>query len=129
MKSEVLDMAEAVKNGFREYVVWKYIRFKDGEIRKVIGRDVDGHLVVDLSYKNGRWLTAFEENDIRLFGDEIIDIVEVGDYVNGERVLHIDKCLYEGEKVIITELNHSIFDNMIDDIVTKEQFNQIKYEV
>ena len=77
MKSEVVDMAEAVKNGFREYVVGKYIRFKDGEIRKVIGRDVDGHLVVDLSYKNGRWLTAFEENDIRLFGNEIIDIVEI----------------------------------------------------
>lgn len=58
-----------------------------------------------------------------------IDLIEEGDYVNGEKVLHIDNCLYGGEKVIITELNKMYYDNQIKTIVTKEQFEMVEYKL
>lgn len=64
------------------------------------------------------------------FYDNLIDLIEVGDYVNGKRV--VDKweepdwygyfIKLEGETEIPTIRN-------IKSIVTKEQFDSVKYEV
>lgn len=66
----------------------------------------------------------------------IIDLIEVGDYVNGELVLATDnRANDEGEKVILTANYDEWTDNgvvsnkYIKEVVTKEQFNSIKYEV
>lgn len=99
-----------------EIKIGEYIRYNDGTIIKVIEEE---HSYYNYLFKN--------KKGIFKHSPKIIDLIEEGDYVNGEKVLHIDECLYEGEKVIITELNHRIFDNMIDDIVTKEQFEHGKY--
>lgn len=63
--------------------------------------------------------------------DNIIDLIKVGDYVNGYRVDLIDKI--DGRKYldlhyIECEWRYT-FNEDIKSIVTKEQFNSVKYEV
>ena len=107
-----------------EIKVGEYVRTISGNIDKVDA--LYGMIENTIHLENHKWQSI---KNILKHSSNIIDLIEEGDYVNGEKVLYIDKCLYGGEKVIITELNYSIFDNMIDDIVTKEIFNQVKYEV
>lgn len=55
--------------------------------------------------------------------NNIIDLIEVGDYVNGERVI--------GVKDGWISFSDNSFNkcNFVDSIVTKEQFEAIKYEI
>ena len=64
--------------------------------------------------------------------ENIIDLIEVGDYVNGYEVL--DKYLFNGEKPVLEtngeETNCKCLCNSdIKSIVTKEQFEEMKLEV
>ena len=56
----------------------------------------------------------------------IIDLIEVGDYVNGERVINIIKKYkyleVSDEEIIINEKD-------IKSIVTKEQFESMEYKI
>ena len=73
--------------------VGEYVRLESGihnGIRKIIGRDEDGHLLIDISFCGGKWLTFTEEAEIEKHSKNIIDLIEVGDYVNGEKVLKIN---------------------------------------
>ena len=56
----------------------------------------------------------------------IIDLIEVGDYVNGERILDIT-----GEYLRTNETIHNKYwlSNNIKSIVTKEQFKNIEYRL
>lgn len=103
--------------------VGNYVRFKDGKIRKIVGKDVDGHLVIDLCIYGGRWLTFNEEEKIIACSPNIIDLIEVGDFVNGHIVEDLDDLGY------ITLDNDEIKYDDIKNIVTKEMFNSVKYEV
>ena len=67
------------------------------------------------------------------FSHNIIDLIEVGDYVNGEKVGYIDDCdgamkeyYYDYEDV---EKDCGHYFEEIKSIVTKEQFESMKYEV
>lgn len=55
---------------------------------------------------------------------KIIDLIEVGDYVNGFEVQSIDK----NEKTVIC-YTATFFEDEIETIVTKEQFSSVSYEV
>lgn len=55
--------------------------------------------------------------------ESIIDLIEVGDYVNGEEVIK------RTGKVIETYCNEYITDQYIKSIVTKEQFKSVEYKV
>lgn len=62
----------------------------------------------------------------------IIDLIEVGDYVNYHRVVDIgtnieDKHLYL--YVDTLEYNEVVYQSDIKSIVTKEQFEEMKYEI
>ena len=62
---------------------------------------------------------------IKSHSKNIIDLIEVGDYVNGEKVYKITEALiYLRGKA---PCHKSISD--IKSIVTKEQFKQVQYEV
>ena len=74
------------------------------------------------------------------FGDfikskhNIIDLIEVGDYVNGHEIKSIDTIqkVNEGEVKLVRfarELGCYFTNNEIKSIVTKEQFEQIQYKV
>ena len=55
-----------------------------------------------------------------------IDLIEVGDYVNGEKVVEIeDNIIKTGNEVAKT----IVFDSDIKLIVTKEQFESMSYKV
>lgn len=123
-----------------------YIRFKDNKGIQYIGK-----LININEYREPCFKYAIEVNwydDYIFIGDDdilkvsfnIIDLIEVGDYVNGNKVtkLGFDKLLlhcktiechqedlsrgYEGVTFVYTN-------NDITDIVTKEQFNSMKYVV
>ena len=71
--------------------------------------------------------------DILGASHNIIDLIEVGDYVNGEKITRVipqDIC---GDEVLdcqhIFVNDKEIFKHEINSIVTKELFENIKYEV
>ena len=63
----------------------------------------------------------------------IIDLIEVGDYVNGEKVSYIDDCdgamkeYYYNYEDVEKDCGH--YFEEIKSIVTKEMFESMKYEV
>lgn len=82
-------------------------------------------------YLTDNGLIVSEENIIKA-SENIIDLIEVGDYVNGEKVTSAepvdknDTDRYLG----FGDYDYYIHDSEdIKDIVTKEQFESMKYEV
>lgn len=74
--------------------------------------------------------TNVNEDSIKKHSPYIIDLIEVGDIVNESKVtgimsgyVYLDKIDIETKKV------KTLTDYQIKNIVTKEQFNQVKYEV
>lgn len=59
------------------------------------------------------------------FYDNPIDLIEIGDYINGYKVTYVYPNLIKVDSTDIWEI-HS---RDIKSIVTKEQFNSVKYEV
>ena len=103
--------------------VGEWIRDKEGNITKVLNilslfKDVYLYLGED-GYQ-------YSDNAIYNHSKNIIDLIEVGDYVNGEKV------------VIITNDKHLLLDRDVDvldkyrtikSIVTKEMYKSIEYRV
>lgn len=117
-----------------------YVRTKDKKgvqyIRKIIDLPKDtryGSIVVDKDIHNVKWVS---KKNVLKASENIIDLIEVGDYVNGYLVRDID---YAFDDVVMNNKNARIVpyidcnkNNYIEDvksIVTKEQFNSVKYEV
>lgn len=108
-----------------------YVRTKDGLIDKVI---IDYKGCCNSTTCNCKHVSCehnyYDEEDIVKTSDNPIDLIELGDYVNGLAVTRI--CVDEE-----TEKKHlnmygslSEWENEdIKSIVTKEQFNSVKYEV
>ena len=92
--------------------------------RKVIYVDENGHPVP----------TSFNffvfEDEITVFSFNIIDLIEVGDYINGLPVtfVYIPDGVKASYFLLGTYQKHFINED-IKDIVTKEQFNSCKYVV
>ena len=66
------------------------------------------------------------------FYDNLIDLIEAGDYVNGYKVLFIDAFFNKGKNVKCInneEERVCFYEEDIKDIITKEQFNSMKYVV
>ena len=63
----------------------------------------------------------------------LIDLIEVGDYVNGEKITRVipqDICcdeVLDYQHIFVND--KEIFKHEINSIVTKEQFESMKYEV
>lgn len=86
-------------------------------------------------YSKGRAYLG-KDNKIVKHSKNIIDLIEVGDYVNGREVKHI--AMFEGFpdylKLIFVDEKHLIPDdtcenNEIKTILTHEQFEQNSYKV
>lgn len=76
--------------------------------------------------RSGRWTDA----TIAKHSSNLIDLIEVGDYVNGIKVTGI-MCgyIYLDREDIKTRLVKTLADYQIKSIVTHEQFAQIEYKV
>ena len=124
-----------------------YIRFKNNKGIQYIGK-----LININEYREPCFKYAVEVNwydDYIFIGDDdilkasfnLIDLIKVGDYVNGEKVCSIiskdkDYCYfmknsnkYFDNKDIIAGCDAYSYQKPITDIVTKEQFNSMKYVV
>lgn len=69
----------------------------------------------------------FSDDDLPKMSKNIIDLIEVGDYVNGKKV--ILNCLQDGGNFIILEDGFCINNNEIKSIATKEQFKKIEFRL
>jgi hypothetical protein len=83
----------------------------------------------------GNDLIFIPENMIVKASNNIIDLIEVGDYVNGAKVLEIEKDYKFIDGTIRdilwtdTKRNNAIWDETIKSIVTKEMFESMEYKV
>ena len=114
-----------------EIEVGEYVRTNNGVIGKLIRIERND---IDISLK---WYVFYDGKNERYINKpyitnhsfNIIDLIEVGDYVNGKLIHSICGNPKNGELMIIYG-NGKHFDNEhIKSIVTKEQMKSIEYKV
>ena len=115
-----------------EIKVGDWIRDREGHITKIIEtlslfKDVELYLGED-GYQ-------YSDNAIVKHSSNLIDLIQCGDYVNGYKVLYVcnEEPCPSGKYVDIdcdkSSEESYFFDNQIETIVTKEQFESISYKV
>ena len=103
--------------------VGEYIRTKQGTIGKAIEK-YEKYCVI----ANTRGEIDVPYENIFKYSKNIIDLIEVGDYVNGKEIHEIDenrKRLYSYEK----DDYNIILNREIQRVVTKEQFSNMEYRL
>lgn len=112
----------------------EYVRTNSGLIFKVNEITYDEEYK-DYLYKESFLLVDWKENIVK-HSKQLIDLIEVGDYVNGREVKHI--AMFEGfsdyPKLIFVDETHLIPDDTCENdeirtILTKEQFETNCYKV
>ena len=102
----------------------EYVRTKNGVIDKVDA--LYGMIENTVHLENLKW---FDINNIVKHSKQLIDLIEVGDYVNGREVKHI--AMFEGfpdyPKLIFVDETHLMPDDTCDNediktILTKESY-------
>lgn len=114
--------------------VGDFIRTKTGYIGKVENindfRPPEAKICVDFNVSD---LIFLGETDIIKHSPNIIDLIEVGDYVNGKRVVDVATIenKYDEEElcVFVEETQDCIESQDIKSIVTKEMMKNVMYEV
>ena len=130
----------------------EYVRTNNGSIFKIIGGNVDDYLIdveyFDLQkiendiYDDLMWLNyndngGFISRIVKKHSFNLIDLIEVGDYVNGSFIIRAAKdCVDdEGTPIILAEDydewsdNGVIYNEDIKTIVTKERFKAMEYRI
>ena len=103
--------------------VGMYVRTKDGTIERII----------ELGYQDKKYVSFSKDNEYLTYKDKIkashniIDLIEVGDYVNGYKVTHRTKSLLGFEDG--QDGDWYLSNENIKSIVTKEQFESMSYKV
>lgn len=110
--------------------VGEYVRTEWGDIERIVRVDNDNIIVEIEEDEDGRTYSkmCYKENIIKS-SPNIIDILEVGDYVNG--YLIIEKDINNELRYIDLKDRNMKYVKYLDikSIVTKEQFKNIEYEV
>ncbi len=116
--------------------VGDYIRTKEFGIAKIIyqisesgfgGRILEREYRIDRKEKEyGATYKEVSSKDIVKHSKNIIDLIEVGDYVNGYPVIYI----YE-DHICVIDFGRSedIYESDINSLVTKEMFKSVEYKV
>ena len=104
----------------KELEVGMYVRTKDGKISKI--KDINNFIYTDKQCYGKHYVIKSSHNPI--------DLIEEGDYVNGLLVIRILEDNETKEKYINLYGSVSEWEEEdIKSIVTKEQFESMKYEV
>ena len=123
-----------------ELKVGMYVRTKKGIERiKLIEENFMERNNTFIATDNDEWRGAYNgkfngftirNNVITKASHNIIDLIEVGDYVNGHKVLEVNQFSVEVESnAIENETWEEIENYEIKSIVTKEQFSSMEYKV
>lgn len=113
-----------------EIKVGEYIRDKDGIIIKVQGKMGNEYIIKP--FKGKMYILTEKQlvKDIVKHSFNIIDLIEVGDYVNGCRVIKIVTSEIKEHCSYIKCINDNVFkESEIKSIVTKEQFKSVEYNL
>lgn len=113
--------------------VGMYVRFKANlaeKIGKFKGFKSDGLII--LIDNTEYW---FEKEDIKKASHNIIDLIEVGDYVNGSKVANIVQ--EDGQQYLVLDRDEVYYDSCLEpssdedikSILTKEQFEREAYKI
>lgn len=108
-----------------------YFRTFDGQIFKSMNASpIEDNKIY---YKNGYYTWA-DISAVDNFSDDPIDLIELGDYVNGYLVTGFDYQYSSNKKVVFSNVRLDgtgikIPAKDIKSIVTKEMFDSVKYEV
>lgn len=120
--------------------VGEYVRTKKGTIGKFKFNGADDADNIIVYFKNQYGTTCVDETDIVNHSKNIIDLIEVGDYVNGKQI----ECILEtsikvkdvAERILCFETDFPIEKGLrtyhncdIKSIVTKEQYKNIEYRL
>lgn len=115
--------------------VGDYVRTKKGRIAKIIDKkDVSGGLhtkEIVFILDNGNRLSTNSYKVIKS-SPNIIDILEVGDYVNGcyvDEILKADECYDDRTHFHLLKFNSYFKNEDIKSIVTKEMYASVEYKV
>lgn len=95
--------------------VGTYVRTKEWGIQKIAWFDNEDP-IMECGF------TVFQKSGYKT-SDNIIDLIEVGDYVNGFPVIHKENDILKCGLLV------QFKENEIKSIVTKEQFESISYKV
>lgn len=116
----------------KEIEVGEYVRTENGIIDKV--DSLCGMIENTVHLENQKW---FDIKNIVKHSKQLIDLIEVGDYVNGSKVLAVMEDMETGELHLEMTSNYTneeigdctIYDKDIKTILTKEQFEANCYKV
>ena len=122
--------------------VGQFVRFKDKRgneyIRKIVEIPEDNRYASLYLDKDANYSKGLSIKNVIKASYNIIDILEVGDYVNGYKVTRVGKT-YHGrkDKAIYCDYQQNektnkwimIYDDEIKSIVTKEQFEEMSYKI
>lgn len=108
-----------------------YVRTDDGLIGKIVSEPYEykDSIVHDIDFGDNNIYNEYEmyQNIIKV-SPSIIDILEVGDYVNGLKVQEVNNEI-KGFGTIVFDKDNSIMEDYIYSIVTKEMFSSVEYRV
>jgi len=127
--------------------VGDYVRTNNGLIFKIVGGNEDNwELDIEyskLEYMEDTWLELYKYNDNGGWfikencksSPNIIDLIEVGDYVNGYligKIIDVYKTATGIKKIQFVwsdeDFVSELLENQIKSIVTKEQFEEMEYK-
>ena len=119
-----------------EIQVGEYVRTTSGFIAKCIEKDeydLEFDDYIRVSYGE-EWRNLYpSENDVLNHSFNLIDLIKVGDYVNGERVVDVGGAWKDNlETITIIEVENRgeiVNGAEIKSILTKEQFKSMEYKV
>ena len=102
-----------------------YVKTKNGLIGQIIKCN-SIYFILDIDKDN----IAHEQDEIYKSSDKIINLIEIGDYVNGREVREVYDLGFEKCFCFKNEYGrHYDKTYKIKTIVTKEQFESMKYKV
>lgn len=116
--------------------VGDYVRVEDG-IKKISKYEYrpeyeNCHCIY---FENESCGLLFTDNELLKSSPSIIDLIEVGDYVNGYYVEDI-RHMYDGEMITVLEVatgsnyfQTPMYEEDIKSIVTKEMYSSVEYRV
>ena len=126
--------------------VGMYVRFKDKRqieyIRKIVKIPKDNRYASLYLDKEANYSCGLSSKNVIKASFDIIDLIEVGDYVNGYKVEEVNNNLKEHKGICnsldtylwaVNDLDEFeeivIFENDIKSVITHEQMEQMAYKV
>lgn len=115
-----------------EIEVGEFVRTKSNGIKKVDiifeNKTVNRYGYETGSDWDGKWYSYIKTTDIVKHSKQLIDLIEEGDYVNGERVENILQVSHKHNSIIVND-EEEITEEEIKTILTHEQYEKNCYRL